>query len=105
MRNNFKQSVIDAIAETQDGHLKSLRDDDHFSNFILGRIDHNSSNDELPHVDIESLITDFEYMISQLKAALRPLKQFEKDHPEIEIDPNTVYHRLSDEDMKSLMSN
>lgn len=103
MKSNSKKAVIDAIAETQDGHLKSLGDMDDFSQFILNRIDFNCDNSGLPFVDVESLATDFKYMINQLKSALKPLEQFINDHPPVEIPTDTKYFPMSDEMMNDLL--
>ena len=77
MNNNSKQSVISAIAETQDG--KQLKGVDDFSKFILARIDANSTSNDSPAVEVSDLITDFKYMISQLSNALKPLQTFERN--------------------------
>lgn len=74
MKNNLKQNVIEAIAKTQDGNV--LREGDHWSKFILDRINENSSAGDMPHVDISTLISDFKYMRDQLSRAIVPLEEY-----------------------------
>lgn len=71
MKSNLKQSVIAAIAETQDG--KTLNDPGSFSIFINDRIETNTTNGI---VNTEDLADDFKYMVDQLQKALTPLHHY-----------------------------
>ncbi len=73
MQNNFKPTVINAIAETQDG--KSIAKADRFNDFINECIDWNTYKGG-DAVNVDDLISDFNYMIDQLKRASKPLQTF-----------------------------
>lgn len=72
MNNNLRQTVIDAIAKTQDGGALTRKDE--YSSFMLNSIeDNNMISDE---INIEGVVSNFRYMIDQLKKALVPLEQY-----------------------------
>ena len=69
MENNLV-NVTATIANSQDG--KKLRtENDEYSAFILAKIDEHLHDDK---VDVETLISDFNYMVNQLKAAIKALE-------------------------------
>lgn len=77
MNNNLRQTVIDAIAKTQDGGRLTRKD--HYSSFILDSIeDNNMISDE---INIQGVASNFKYMIDQLKKALVPLEQYLNEQP------------------------
>lgn len=65
-----KQKIIDIVAATQDGG--KLNPKDEYSSFILLKIEHNTQDDV---VDVENVVSDFRYMISQLQAAVNALEE------------------------------
>lgn len=78
MKINSPENVKSVIAESQDGGNldKPCRFNDFFNACIL----HNTNYNEPPpnEVNLEDLISDFNYMISQLKWALNALENIEK---------------------------
>lgn len=60
------------IGSTQDDSLKGHED---IAEFIKKRIEFNSKG-TYPQVNVDNLTRDFEFMIFQLKKALRELKEY-----------------------------
>lgn len=71
------QVVVKRIAESQDG--KGLKASDIYSKFILAAIRQNTETALLAvdagEVDIDSLFTDFSYMIAQLQKAREAVQE------------------------------
>lgn len=89
MKNNLIKTVIDAIAKTQDGGMKRVNPySDYYSEFIMNIIDDNvrvipdDDRDEYEIVLVEEVVSNFNYMIDQLKKALVPLQTYLNEHPE-----------------------
>lgn len=70
---NNPQFISDEIASTQDG--KKLKEDCRFSKFMLECIEYNTQGyGNNKTVNVDDLVSDFEYMISELKRAAEKLK-------------------------------
>ena len=67
MIDNKVETVKKAIADTQDGG--HLREGDGYSDFILSQIEANTNDENI--VDVVTLESDINYMISQLQSALK----------------------------------
>lgn len=66
------------IAATQDGGTLNPKHTDRFTDFINECIEYRTegyTGDDSQEVKVEDLIDDFNYMISQLKKAIVPLKE------------------------------
>lgn len=69
--NNTKANITNLIAQSQDGK-KLNSENDEYSAFILSKIDEHT--DENGVTSPENIISDFKYMINQLKSAVIALE-------------------------------
>lgn len=66
-----KEDVSNIIAQSQDGKRLKPENDD-YSAFMLSKIDEHTNDSN--ETDTEAIISDFNYMINQLKAAVSALE-------------------------------
>lgn len=75
--DNTKENVLEVIGKSQDGG-KLYPEKDDYSTFMVAKVDEHTN--EFGNTNTDDVISDFNYMINQLKAAVTALtKEYDQD--------------------------